>query len=132
MSTASPVHPGRSRRSAACDSQTRPAGGARHHGRGLPRIRLEESLRLGRGAIAYRAAMDAGIGELMAAVERPGWRWDAAARVLKHDALDLAVPPEQLERLGIEDDRGLHIALLGYETRARTGGHEGFQRPRSG
>ena len=53
--------------------------------------------------------------ELMKLIVRRGWTWNAQHQALENAALQLVVRPEALAALGIQDERSLQIALLGYE-----------------
>ena len=57
---------------------------------------------------------------MVEAVQRPGWRWDLWARVVRHDDLDIVLSQELLDAIPIQDERHLERVLLRYEQRAST------------
>jgi len=52
---------------------------------------------------------------LMAAVERPGWRWDPWDGVLRHDQLGLRVSVGALTKRQVTGEQELQAALRGFE-----------------
>ena len=57
---------------------------------------------------------------LLAAVQRPGWKWNPWRSVLEHEALHVLVSSWELERRGVKNDADVQTLLREIERQDRS------------